>query len=176
MTAARDMLGRSGFNGLTVDAVAKRAGVSPGSVYRRWPTKADLVVAAYNITIGPVEPPDTGSLDTDLRNLAPSLYDFFCGAHGRMLASMVTGAGDDEAVTAVVQEVTAHRRAGMRRMLERAVERGDMSPNWDLDFAMDLIVGPLWTRLLVTREEITLDVIARFVEAAARILRGRDPS
>jgi AcrR family transcriptional regulator len=170
LSAARRLMRRSGFQQLSVDAVAAEADVSTGTIYRRWPSKLALAVAAYQQTIGPVEPPDTGGLEGDLQALLPELYRFFTGEHAELLTSLLTTVGNDDAVTAAVRRSTQTRRAGLRRILDRAVERGEISPDVDLELAMDMIIGPLWTRLLVTGERVTRPLIRRILAAAALVL------
>src|SRR5207245_5491799 len=68
--AARDVLAERGYAAVTYDEVARRAGVGKSSLYLRWPSKADLVVAAVDAGIGDLSDIDTGTLRGDLRELA----------------------------------------------------------------------------------------------------------
>jgi AcrR family transcriptional regulator len=167
LAAARALLRTAGFRSLTVDEVARQANVSPGTVYRRWPTKTALALAAYSDTIGSEQPADTGSLRGDLDAFVPDLYAFFAGEHGELLASLADATGLSEEVHHAVASVTKRRRAGLRRILERAQQRGELVDGVDLELAMDLMVGPLWTRLLVTRSRITRPLVHRVVHLAA---------
>jgi AcrR family transcriptional regulator len=172
LSAARAVLRSAGFHQLSVEEVARRAEVSPGTVYRRWRSKTDLAVAAYAETIGPSVPADTGTLRGDLDALVPDLYRFFTGEHGQLLASLFGAVGLDESVGDAIRRATKLRRAGLRRILERARERGEIAADVDLELAMDLMLGALWTRLLVTRERITRPLVQRTVQLAADALVG----
>jgi AcrR family transcriptional regulator len=163
LSAARTLLRSGGFGSLTVDEVARRASVSPGTVYRRWPSKTALAAAAYADTIGPPDPVNTGSLRGDLAALSPYLFEFFAGEHGRLLASLC-GALDNAELRQTIAEVTNHRRLGIARIFERAAARAELRAGVDVDLAIDVMLGPLWTRLLVTRSRITRAVVGRVLE------------
>lgn len=170
LSAARSLLRRVGFQRLTVDAVAKEAKVSTGTVYRRWPNKTALAVAAFSDTIGPSDPADTGSLQGDLQAMVADFYDFFAGEHGQLLTSLLTAVGDDTSVLAEVRRSTRLRRAGLRKVLQRAVDRGELAADADLDLLSDLIVGPFWTRLLLTGERITRPLINKLLGMTADLI------
>lgn len=170
LRAAAELLQARPYAAVTVEAIAARAGVSPGSVYRRWPTKAALAAATYLDVLGPMDPVDTGSLWTDFSQLAEDSYRFYTGKHGRLLLSLLTAAGGDEQLLSAIRRSTLHRRTTLRRILERAVERGEVAPSTDLDLAMDLFVGPLWTRLLVTGRRITRPMVRELVELTVKAL------
>jgi AcrR family transcriptional regulator len=167
LAAARTLLRTGGFRSLTVDEVARQANVSPGTVYRRWPTKTALALAAYSDTIGSEQPADTGSLRGDLDEFVPALHQFFAGDHGKLLASLAHATGMSEDIHRAIAAVTRRRRAGLRRILERAQQRRELRDDVDLEVAMDLMLGPLWTRLLVTGGRITTALVHRVVHLAA---------
>jgi AcrR family transcriptional regulator len=172
LSAARGLLRSAGFHQLNIEEVARRAKVSPGTVYRRWGSKTELAVAAYAETIGSAEPVDTGLLRRDLEAVVPDLYRFFTGEHGQLLVSLLGAVGVDEAVNDAIRQATRSRRAGLVRILERARARGEIAPDIDIELAIDLMLGALWTRLLVTREPITRPLVRRTVHLAAKALTG----
>jgi AcrR family transcriptional regulator len=172
LQAARDALRDGGLQALSVDEVARSANVSAGTVYRRWPTKLALAVAAYSETIGPADPVDTGSLHGDLEEVAEDLYRFFSGEHGQILAVLVRAAGDEEAVEAAVRRSAEQRRAGLRRILERARNRGELDPATDLELLMDVLTGPLWARLLVTGRRITRPMVHDLISLTTAAVAG----
>ncbi len=167
LAAARELLRTEGYHHLSIEEVARRAKVSPGTVYRRWATKTQLAVAAYAGTIGTSAPLDTGSLRGDLDAFVPALHRFFSGEHGQLLASLLGAVGNDESVSRAVRAATRLRRAGLRRILERARDRGELADDVDLELAMDLMLGPLWTRLLVTGERISRPLVHRIAHLVA---------
>ncbi|HWB65998.1 MAG TPA: TetR-like C-terminal domain-containing protein [Mycobacteriales bacterium] len=170
LAATADLLQRKTYAEFTVEAVAARAGVAVGTVYRRWPSKASLAAAAYLDVLGQDEPVDTGSLRGDLTEVAHDVLRLFTGVHGRMLLTLLTAAGGDQQLMQAIRRSTRTRRKTLRAALQRAIARGEIAEWTDIDLAMDLFVGPLWTRLLVTGERITPPMVAGVVELTVRAL------
>ncbi len=170
LAATADLLRKVGLRRLTVDAVARQAGVSSASVYRRWPAKAALVAAAYRDVLGPPVPVDTGSLRGDLQEMGTEILRFFTGVHGQLLGAVLAGAEGDAELIAAVRKATAPRRAALRAVIRRAIARGEAEAGTDVELAIDLFTGPLWTRLLVTGRPINRAVVARVVDMTAAAL------
>lgn len=168
--AASAMLRDVGVRGLTVEAVASDAGVSVGSVYRRWSTKSELIAAAYRDALAPAEPVDTGSLRGDLTEIAEQTFRFFTGDHARMLLALMTESGSDPELLSAIQETSNPRRTGLRAIIQRAIDRGEIPPDTDVEMAIDFLVGPLWTRLLVTGRRITRSTVHKVVDMAVAAL------
>jgi len=164
------MLRDVGVRGLTVEAVAADAGVSVGSVYRRWSTKSALIAAAYREALAPAEPVDTGSLAGDLAEIAEQTFRFFSGDHARILLALMTEAGTDPELLSAIQETANPRRTGLRAIIQRAVERGEIPRDTDVELAIDLLVGPLWTRLLVTGRRITRSTVQKVADLTVAAL------
>jgi AcrR family transcriptional regulator len=145
-----------GLDGLTVDNVAARAGVSKATVYRRYPCKGDLVIAAAQQCADERLPrTDTGDIRRDLRaalgELRGMMLDPVVGPALRML---IGDARRDEKLHGMHRDFSAARRAGTVRLLQAAVERGQVRADVDLNTAADVLVGPLFLRFLVTSEPI----------------------
>ncbi|PFG32850.1 TetR/AcrR family transcriptional regulator [Sanguibacter antarcticus] len=142
LEAARELLVERGYENMTMDAVAERAGAGKATLYRRWDSKTDLIVDAItchgyaDLTVDNI--PDTGSLRGDLLGLhhakvRTDVDDLMAG-----LAAVVR---DDPHVAAVFQRQFVQTRTRlMRDLLERADRRGEIPPGRDLD--MIAIVGP----------------------------------
>lgn len=127
--AVLDELGERGYAGLTVEAVAGRARVSKASLYRRWPGKRDLVLAAVQATVpDPEDLPDTQSLRGDLVAYLTQVTAHLRGPAGAALRGLLT---EDPAGPGSTAELygTAHRRRStdrLRVLAERAVARGEL--------------------------------------------------
>jgi AcrR family transcriptional regulator len=132
--AALALLAEVGYDRLTVDAVAARAGAAKTTIYRRWQGKAELVVDALNSLKGAPDIPDTGSLRQDLRALAESMTSAEGQFGAQMTIGMVNAIAHDAGLRRVFGEkFIAPRMAGFRTVLERAVARGEMPAGHDLD-------------------------------------------
>jgi AcrR family transcriptional regulator len=165
LDAAIAEYGARGLDGLTVDAVAARAGVSKATIYRRYPGKADLVIAAAHAGADAGVPKDdTGDVANDVRSVLAHLQsvmrDALVGAVGRML---IADAARDEQIRRLHHEFVRHRRAGTVAMLDAAKARGDLRADMDASVATDQLVGPVFYRFLVSGDPIDdayLDALA----------------
>ncbi|MGH3303269.1 MAG: TetR/AcrR family transcriptional regulator [Streptosporangiaceae bacterium] len=131
--AALALLAEVGYDRLTMDAVAARARAGKTTIYRRWQSKAELVVDALNSLKGVPEIPDTGSLRQDLRALAESITSAEGQFSAQMTVGMVNAVAHDAGLRRVFGEkFIAPRMAGFRMVFERAVARGEMPGGHDL--------------------------------------------
>jgi AcrR family transcriptional regulator len=167
LAAAMAVLAEFGYDRFTMDAVAAAAKAGKATIYRRWPSKAELVVDAIGCA-GPVqhgEPPDTGSLRGDLMALSagrPAKNDLL---QNRIMTGLVSALPHHPDLAAIVQErLLAPRLAVLRRLFERAVARGEIPPERDLD--MLVLVGPalVFHRLMVQTAPIDEDFLTRLTD------------
>ena len=161
----------NGFDGMSVDAVAARAGVSKATIYRRYPSKLELVAAAiYGLAETAAPKPDTGALRSDLavslHNLRNVLAD---PVIGKCIRTIVPDGIRNPELGRVHEQFVQHRRAGTIAAFERAIARGDMRADTDLELAADLVAGPLFYRHLVSHmpiDDVFVDeVIDAFIAA-----------
>ncbi|MFC8044011.1 TetR/AcrR family transcriptional regulator [Nocardia sp. NPDC057353] len=148
--AARELLAERGYTGFTVDAVAARAGVGKAAIYRRFPTKQELI---YTVAIHGAngEPPaDRGSLAADLtavcRTLAEQLAAAPPGVYTGLLADLYGSSG---LATRFSEVFLARQRAVLEEVLGRAVARGELAAAPDPLVLHALVVGPLFVWLFV---------------------------
>lgn len=127
MRAAIDELMDSGYAGLTMDRVARRAGTNKNAIYRRWPNRAALGLAAYRRLAAAVPPlPDTGRLRSDALELLRRANSTWSSPLGGILRALLAGARDDPQLLAQIQENAADGgSAAWLAVLERAVARGE---------------------------------------------------
>jgi len=173
LAATTEILTESGYDGLSVDAVAARAGVHKTTVYRRWPTKAELIADALSERSEQHVPvPDTGTLTGDLsalaRAVAANIGSEVGGAMARTLvAASITAS--DIAETGAGFWAERLERTGV--VVERAVARGEIPKGSDPNVIIEALIGPLYVRLLLTGEPIDAtfaDRVAALVAAGAR--------
>ncbi|MFD2765248.1 TetR/AcrR family transcriptional regulator [Micromonospora eburnea] len=128
--AAAEELRDSGYAGMTMDRVAARAGTNKNAIYRRWPHRAALGIAAYRHLSDAVMPnPDTGTLRGDALELLRRANETWSSPHGAILRGLLAAAADDPELLALMRErsgADTMDRAWLA-MLERAAARGEAS-------------------------------------------------
>ena len=126
------------------------------TIYRRWSTKEALVLAAISTQATATELPDTGTLRGDLRVLfGKSADDLQQESAGRMLPALAAEAAVNPDMRSRLTSFVADRRAPTKAMLRRGIDRGELPADTDLDLLIDLLVGPLFYRVLFTGQHIT---------------------
>jgi AcrR family transcriptional regulator len=144
-------LARDGYAGLRIDDVAAEAGVAKTTVYRRWPTKEALVAAAVSqLYLDRVSAVDHGDLRSDLLVLLRGTCEVLFRGSGRVLEDLVRESGRSRELAEVVRATNEARRRAFHLAMNRAVARGALDASIDHELLVDLLVGPLWTRLLIT--------------------------
>jgi AcrR family transcriptional regulator len=175
LAATLELLASHGFGGLTMSGVASRAGASTATVYRWWRSKIDLVVDAVTSIGGDQPVPDTGSLHGDCKEFALRIIDVLTGTStGPVVVGLVGDANrHPELAQALREHVLAERLPGDVAMLLRAVARGEMDPGVDPELALELLVGPIYTRLLVTGREISPDLADQLADLVVHAVAPR---
>jgi AcrR family transcriptional regulator len=176
LDAAGTLLAERGLTGMSIEEVAARAGVGKATIYRRWPSKGLLALDAFIVMFRSLQPPvDTGSLREDLRYaLRAWVRAVTTTPSGRLLSSLIADEAqhDPELHAAWRGRVLAPLRAQHRVVLERAVARGEMSPDVDQDVVLDLFFGAAQHRLLLGHLELTEDFVESVVYVLLAGIRG----
>jgi AcrR family transcriptional regulator len=135
LTAALDLLAEQGYSRLTIEQVALRAGVARTSLYRRWPTKESLILnAIVNVGLDErPEVPDTGSLHQDMQ-----LYLYAWIRFRRTQAWASEMLANPQLKQVLRQNLGDGLTTGFRTIIERAVERGELPPNTDVELMATL--------------------------------------
>jgi AcrR family transcriptional regulator len=130
LRAAADELAESGYAGLTMDRVAKRAGTNKNAIYRRWPNRAALGVAAYRQLVEvELRLPDTGELRGDVLALLRRINRDLSSPNGDILRGLLSSIGDEPELLAQLHEQFTDVGTGMwLTILGRAVARGEAQP------------------------------------------------
>ncbi|GAA4059720.1 TetR/AcrR family transcriptional regulator [Nonomuraea soli] len=173
LEATQDELVERGFHGLAMDQVAARAGVGKTTVYRRWGGPAGLVADLMDSLATESAPhADTGTIEGDLlenaRNVLGAITDARLGA---TFQAVIAAATCDEEASRALHGFYTRRIEEWARVVDLAVERGELPAGTDGGEVIRAVSAPLYYRLVVTREEVTGDVAARVagqVLAAAR--------
>ncbi len=151
--AALDLLSEIGYDRLTMDAVAARAHASKATIYRRWPGKAALIVDALHCSKGEALDVDTGSLLGDLDALSEGACSQESRFNAHLMLGIITALAHDDELRQVFRERMIHpRTAVMRAIFERAVERGEISPDRNLDLLVSLFPALIIQQVLISGE------------------------
>ena len=166
LEAAGELLDEVGYDKMSVEDVAARAGVHKTTVYRRWPTKAELTAAAAALHSADAVPiPDTGSLVGDLQLLAREVVaNIGTDGGSRRSRSITAAAAASHELAGAMHGFWAHRLALSAKVVERAIERGELPASADAKLIIETVIGPLWVRLLLTGEPITEQLADQVVD------------
>ncbi|MGO8904336.1 MAG: TetR/AcrR family transcriptional regulator [Solirubrobacteraceae bacterium] len=174
LAAALELMAERGVGALRMDDVADRAGVGKATIYRRYASKDDLVTDALATLVSEIEIPDTGSTRADLLALMSQAVELYGGSMpSRLMPALLEELRRNPPLVASVrEEFLPGRRAALGEVLGRGIERGDLRDDLDVDFALDVLGGPVFYRLLITGRPID----GRLAEATVElILRGFAP-
>lgn len=161
LAAARELVVEAGYGSVTIEAVARRAGVGRPTVYRRWANKADLVFDALFEATETVPVPNTGDLVTDLVSLAQVVAeDMSSPAAAQALVAVMAEVGSDsESAAQVRDEVIRPRVAEFAVVVERAQQRGSARRDVDSALVIHAIAGVLYYHAAVLGESITDELV-----------------
>jgi AcrR family transcriptional regulator len=171
--AVREEMIECGYAGLTIEAIAARAGVNRTTIYRRWGDKPGLVVDVLLDSVSEVVPmPDTGSIDDDLvellREVTVNITESFAS---KVIHDVIAQMPHVPELKKVVHEFWGRRFELNREVIIRAIKRGDLPVGTDPDLLIEMSIGPLYLRLLVTGKPIDgvyAERVALMVLAAVR--------
>lgn len=166
--AVRELLAEGGYTGLTVDAVAARAGAGKAAIYRRYASKQEMVFAAA--VHGEVTVPDTGSLLGDLTALVREIISHLDtpAAGAALMAVLGDIAQDESAAKRFTRSFVHAERAGNARLLEQALRRGELRSMPDVELFHALVGGTVLSWIFVARmePESLPERLAHFVHTA----------
>jgi AcrR family transcriptional regulator len=174
LDTALELLASGGYAEFRLDELAKRAGVAKTTILRRWPSKAAVAAAAVEqLALQTVDVPESGTLRGDLHALLTSAVAVFTNGHGAFVPRLIRESGHHAEIAELLHTVIHTRRLAYRRALNRAIARHELDPGIDQEVIIDLLVGPMWTRLLITREPITKPYVDDIVDAVIRAFPPR---
>ncbi|WP_063041418.1 TetR/AcrR family transcriptional regulator [Nocardia grenadensis] len=168
--ATLELLATTGYEGLTMESVALRAGVNKTTLYRWWKSKDEVLAAALtgsDLLGFPV--PDTGSLRGDLVETTRSIHHLLTDAATAPIAAAVLAASPGRpSLAAIGRMFFADRAAREHPIFRRAVERGELAEETDPRLVMDMLAGAIWFRLFLRAEPVE----AADIEAAVALVLG----
>jgi AcrR family transcriptional regulator len=179
------LLAEQGLSGVSVDEVAKRSGVAKTTIYRHWPSRSALLLAACSTLGTRAGAPDTGTLRGDLTTLATILARRLRSERwASILPSMIDAAERDPELAGVHARLHAGFMEPFYAVLARARARGDLPRGRDASHVVASVVGPLFYRRWFSREPLTEAFAESLVDSAlgqshdqgaARRTKGKGP-
>jgi AcrR family transcriptional regulator len=171
VAAAALALIRRGETALSPALVAEEAGVARSTVYRRWPTRADLLREAQALHIRSLRIPDTGNFERDLNHLALRLAKFFSNptevAMNVAMATHVDPEFNDWQV-----EAWKHTNAELSLPFTRAIERGELATEIDVASLVEMLVSPMIVRTVIMKEPFVARDARRIAHQIVRLVKS----
>ncbi|MEU7061521.1 TetR/AcrR family transcriptional regulator [Streptomyces sp. NPDC046197] len=153
LEAVIELVTEQGVKAVTMDAVAARAKVSKPAIYRRWPSKQALIIAAAETRVGPLSVPDLGDIRAELREvLTARSAAYRLPGTARLLAELVASAAEEGGARGEYADFTDRMMAETRTVLQRGIARGEVRVDVDIRSAATLVAAPLVYRLLAEGE------------------------
>jgi AcrR family transcriptional regulator len=176
LTATLDLLMEAGLGDLTIDDISRRSGVAKTTIYRHWAGRSALVIdACSQMTDGQEAPPDTGSLDGDLRAVLTGIADLLGTARwSSILPSIIDAAEHDPEFAGLHSRIQRGHAAPLRAALDRAALREEIPPAADRNAIAAALLGPLFYRRWFSREQIDAEFLEMIIQNAIAGLH-RDP-
>jgi len=174
MRAAIEELALSDYGGMTIEAVATRAGVNKTTVYRKWETKADLIRAALlsaceMVRVGPT----AGNLRADLTRIAHKVLDFTRSFEGQCLMRLRLLQHPEPALAEIARELNGKQLAELGVLVNAARTRGELAPGVDIMLLLDMLLGAVHVRVVMKNEPVDDALLGRIVDV---LLKAAQPS
>jgi AcrR family transcriptional regulator len=167
LDSASELLDELGYPGLAIEQVARRAGVSKTAIYRRWPTRQQLVLAELKRRMGRVVPPQTGCTRCDLVESLGLFARVVTCMGAETVSSLLADCTDDPELRQIfMSTVFDPPRAAVGVTLQQARDRGDLREEVDLTLAVDTLASLVHYRLLFRHAPVT----EQEIDAAVTVL------
>jgi AcrR family transcriptional regulator len=171
LQATRELLVEGGVEKLTIEGVASRAGVAKTTIYRRWRDKDELALAVVlDMVERVVELPELGDTRGELLAFVGAAVEVLGSTlMGRVMQGLVSDlATDPDLAKAFRERVVSVRDAEVDRLVARGIARGDLRAGTDPQIAHDLLIGPVYYRLLLTGQPLDRAFATQTVDAVLR--------
>lgn len=170
LAASIELIREIGYDAVTMDGIAERAGVGKATIYRRWKEKETLVTEAVGRIVQRMTEPDTGSVEGDLLVLMRGDAQLYADPASRLLLSgLVAAMARSTPIARAVRDgFVATRRGAMRRVIERGAARGELRKPLDVELMLDLLNGVPFYRYLITDGPIDDRLVRNLVKAVVR--------
>lgn len=159
---------------ISIEEIARTAGVGKATIYKWWPNKAYVALDAFSTRMKQMVPiPDTGSAERDFKEQLRSLFAFYASPAGKLMGQFLGEAQIDQEFASLFRErFLRPRRELVGVILDRAVERGEIRAGLDRELVLDMIYGPGIYRMMVRSAPVGHEAIDAMVSALFQGLRG----
>jgi len=172
VVAVLNLLKAKGYRHVTIERVAKTVNRARTSLYRRWPSKRQLVAYAVLSTLNAAPVADSGSIREDLISAVEALRRAFAGPLGQALPGLIADMAHDAELARIIRnEVLVPRRASIKQAISRGVDRGELRGDIPPDSFIDLLTAPFYFRVLLGHARINRPFIETIVDCALRAAR-----
>ncbi|WP_052402425.1 TetR/AcrR family transcriptional regulator [Muricoccus aerilatus] len=168
LAATEELLSEGGFQAVTMEAVAARAGVAKTTLYRWWPNRAAVALDCVSARMTPIaDTSKAGSYRERFQRQLKATIRLLNSSQGHAILALVGAKQTDPVLAQAYSEQIARPRREQTRMLaQQAIEAGEIAAGTDPDLFLDAIYGPLYYRKVVSGEPVTDAFIDRIVDAA----------
>lgn len=160
LDATAELIGECGFGRTSIEAISDRSGVARSTIYRHWPERSDLLIEAFGKHLRPMVASEHGDLRADLVEMFTHLCGFLTdGQTGTLAAAFISEAMRDPELAEMHIKFTKMRKAGLIRLIEAGIERGELPRGADAITMADDLAAPIFYRALILHQSIDDDWI-----------------
>jgi len=158
--ATLELLTEAGFSSISANGIAARSGIATATIERAWGSKVDAVVAALEETMLEQPVPDTGSFARDVDLFLTDLAGRLAAPDAMAVIGALVGeaARDEHLARALRERLITPRRHAVESMIVRAIDRGELAADTPVALLGDVLIGPIFHRLIITGEPVTADL------------------
>jgi AcrR family transcriptional regulator len=174
LSAVTSLLKDKPLRDISIEEIAREAGVGKATIYKWWPSKAYLAFDAFSKRLREMVPiRDTGNAERDFKEQLCALFAFFDSPAGKLLGQFLgEGQVDEEFASLFRERFIKPRRELVSVIFDRAVERGQIRRGLDRELVLDMIYGPGFYRMMIRREPLDPEGVDAMVSALFRGLSG----
>jgi AcrR family transcriptional regulator len=178
LSAVIHLLREKPLRDISIEEIARRAGVGKATIYKWWPSKAYVALDAFSKKLTQMVPVrDTGCVEKDIKEQLCLLFAFFDSPAGKLLTQFIAEAQIDAEFASLLRErFLKPRREAVGVIFDRAVERGQISYGLDREIVLDMIYGPGFYRLMTRRVPLGRKEVDAMVSTLFRGLQSVDRS
>jgi AcrR family transcriptional regulator len=175
LEAGADLLLEGGLAAVTMEGIAARAGVSKVTIYKWWPTRGAVAIDSYFHRFRQtISFEDTGDLACDLQGQVVAMVEAFRGRAGQVMAELIGQAQSDPDLAETLRAKWIEpRREVSAAIVQRAIDRGEIDPETDIQVLLDQVYGPIYFRLTIRHQPLDVALTETLVRTALDGVRPR---